>query len=125
MRSLTFLLIFVAAATASAQTQPTTNAVTVVGSVEPYWSADLYPRATGYIADVKADIGDHVKKGQLLATIDAPELEKELNAKRALAKASQASIQQFQTALEVARRRADAAHAQQKLTDATLKRQEE
>src|SRR5207302_320971 len=64
------------------------------------------------------DIGDHVKKGQVLVVIDAPELVKELAAKRAMAKAAEAAIAQAQTSLQVAR-------AQQKLSDATLKRQQQ
>jgi RND family efflux transporter MFP subunit len=38
------------------------------------------------------DIGDHVKKGQLLATIETPELDAELNAARAQLKTSEAQV---------------------------------
>jgi len=112
---------------AQGQTNPTTGpaSITVIGSIEPFWSADQFAKTAGYASEIKADIGDHVKKGQVLAVIDAPELVNELNAKRAMAKAAQAVIVQAQTSLEVARKRFDAARAQQKLSDATLKRQEQ
>jgi RND family efflux transporter MFP subunit len=41
----------------------------------PFEKAELFAKANGYIKTIKADIGDRVQKGQILATIDAPELE--------------------------------------------------
>src|ERR1700746_2210978 len=40
--------------------------------------ADLFAKVTGYLSDVRVDIGDHVKAGQILAVIDIPELEQQL-----------------------------------------------
>jgi len=40
----------------------------------PYEQADLSARVQGYIREMKVDIGDHVKKGQVLAVVDAPEV---------------------------------------------------
>lgn len=40
----------------------------------PMEKAEIYPKVTGYIASVKVDIGDRVKKGQVLATLEAPEM---------------------------------------------------
>ena len=40
----------------------------------PYERAEIFAKANGYIKTIKTDIGDHVQKGQVLATIDAPEL---------------------------------------------------
>jgi len=34
--------------------------------------ADLFAKVTGYLSDVRVDIGDHVKAGQVLAVIDIP-----------------------------------------------------
>jgi multidrug resistance efflux pump len=100
--------------------------------VDAFWSADLYAKSSGYVAAVHADIGDRVKKGDLLAVIDVPELQAELTAaqatltaKQELSKAAAAAVEQSQTALEVARRQAAGAKAEQELADTTLKRQEE
>ena len=54
------------------------------GSALPLLEAGLYPRATGYIKTRLVDIGDRVQEGQLLAVIDAPDLDDQL----ALAKAN-------------------------------------
>ncbi len=35
----------------------------------------IFPKVNGYVKDVKVDIGSHVKRGQLLMTLEAPELE--------------------------------------------------
>ena len=40
--------------------------------------ADLFAKVTGYLSDVRVDIGDHVKAGQVLAVIDIPELQQQL-----------------------------------------------
>jgi acetyl/propionyl-CoA carboxylase alpha subunit len=40
--------------------------------------ADLFAKVSGYLSDVRVDIGDHVKAGQVLAVIDIPEMEQEL-----------------------------------------------
>jgi RND family efflux transporter MFP subunit len=48
------------------------------GTLEAYETADLYPKVSGYLAEVRVDIGDHVKAGQVLAVISLPETEKQL-----------------------------------------------
>jgi RND family efflux transporter MFP subunit len=40
-----------------------------------YQEVDIFPKVNGYVKTVSVDIGSHVKKGQLLMTLEAPELE--------------------------------------------------
>ncbi|HSC36995.1 MAG TPA: biotin/lipoyl-binding protein, partial [Chitinophagaceae bacterium] len=40
----------------------------------PYEQADISARVQGYIREMKVDIGDRVHKGQVLAVVDAPEV---------------------------------------------------
>jgi membrane fusion protein, multidrug efflux system len=40
----------------------------------PLERAEIYAKVSGYINDFKADIGDHIKKGEMLITLDAPEV---------------------------------------------------
>ena len=79
--------------------------------------ADLFAKVTGYLSDVRVDIGDHVKAGQVLAVIDIPELEQQLAE-------DQAQLASKQSALETARRQVDHDRANRTLQDITLKRQE-
>ncbi len=60
-------------------------------SVHAFQQATLYARTSGYVSRIHADIGDQVRVGQLLAEIDVPELDRELQqaqAARAQAKAN-------------------------------------
>ena len=79
--------------------------------------ADLFAKVTGYLSDVRVDIGDHVKAGQILAVIDIPELERQLAEDKA-------QLASKQSALETARRQVDHDRANRTLQDITLKRQE-
>jgi multidrug efflux pump subunit AcrA (membrane-fusion protein) len=75
--------------------------LTVPGTTSPITEAYIYARANGYLRKRFVDIGDHVKKGQLLALIDAPDLDAQVDqAREQLRQAeSQVSQQQAQLAL--------------------------
>src|SRR6266446_4582491 len=47
-------------------------------TLEAFEEADLFAKVSGYLSDVRVDIGDHVKAGQVLAVIDVPEMKQEL-----------------------------------------------
>jgi RND family efflux transporter MFP subunit len=48
------------------------------GTLRGYVESPIYARATGYLLHWYADIGMHVKQGQLLAELDTPEIDQEL-----------------------------------------------
>jgi RND family efflux transporter MFP subunit len=62
------------------------------GQTAAWYETTIYARVNGYVAKWLVDIGDHVKKGQVLATIETPELDAELSASRAQLEASQAQV---------------------------------
>ena len=62
------------------------------GETAAWFETTIYARVNGYVAKWLVDIGDHVKKGQLLATIETPELDAELAAARAQLKTSEAQV---------------------------------
>jgi multidrug efflux pump subunit AcrA (membrane-fusion protein) len=47
-------------------------------TLEAFEETDLFAKISGYLSDVRVDIGDHVKAGQVLSVIDIPEMEQEL-----------------------------------------------
>src|SRR5260370_31492375 len=53
--------------------------ITVPASVQSIETVEIYSLITGYLGKQFADIGDRVKKGQLLASIEAPILVKEVH----------------------------------------------
>ncbi|WP_210521414.1 efflux RND transporter periplasmic adaptor subunit [Hymenobacter terricola] len=54
-------------------TQPA-QALSLPGELESYYQTDIFPRVSSYVRTLHADIGDHVRAGQVLAELDAPEL---------------------------------------------------
>jgi RND family efflux transporter MFP subunit len=73
------------------------------GSVLPLQETSVYARANGYVRRWLVDIGDHVKKGQVLALLDVPDIDEELRQAQAVANQARAGIAQAKTQLELAR----------------------
>jgi RND family efflux transporter MFP subunit len=55
-----------------------TRTLTLPGNIQPFNRAAIYARVNGYVKSWEHDIGVHVKAGQVLATIDAPDLDQQL-----------------------------------------------
>lgn len=106
--------------------------VSAPATVSAFWSTDLNAKTSGYVSEVKADIGDRVNKGQVLALLYVPELEKNLvqakatlAAKQQMKKAADAAVAQAQQVLAVARSQIEGYRAELALQQITLKRQQE
>jgi RND family efflux transporter MFP subunit len=70
------------------------RALSLPGSVQPLEETTVYARASGYVRKWHADIGDHVKADELLAELDTPELDQELDQARAQLGQAQAALVQ-------------------------------
>jgi RND family efflux transporter MFP subunit len=53
--------------------------LTIPAEFRPYVEAQLNAKVSGFLKDITVDFGDKVKAGQLLATLEVPELQDELN----------------------------------------------
>jgi RND family efflux transporter MFP subunit len=82
--------------------------VSLPGTTLAFEAANIYARASGYILKRYVDIGDHVKPGQLLAEITAPEVE--------------AQVAQYQNSLQQAQATQRQNEAQRASTEVTSKR---
>jgi len=60
--------------------KPTVSAQEIIlpGNVQPFITSPIYSRTNGYLKKWYFDIGAHVKRGQLLAVIDTPEVDQQL-----------------------------------------------
>ena len=76
-----------------AQKETEAAVVTLPAAITAYQDTPIYARTTGYIAKWTADIGDRVKAGQVLAVIDGPDLDQELNQARANLVLAQANLE--------------------------------
>jgi len=53
--------------------------ITIPAEFRPYTEVELHAKVSGYLQQMNVDFGDRVKAGQLLATIEIPELKDELD----------------------------------------------
>lgn len=113
-------------------TTPKARVVEVPGTVEAFAQADLYSMVSGYVTDVKADIGDSVTAGKVLAVIAQPEREQDLLEAQAIVKSREASLQateaaiaQSRAALDTAKRQLERYRAESSLRETTLRRKQE
>ena len=73
------------------------------GETAAWYESTIYARVNGYVSKWLVDIGDHVKKGQVLAIIETPELDAELEAARAQLRSSQSQVVARQAEAEFSR----------------------
>jgi multidrug efflux pump subunit AcrA (membrane-fusion protein) len=89
--------------------------ISLPGSITSVSEASIFARAAGYVSKRYADIGDRVKAGQLLAQIEAPDLDQQVAQARAQVAQAKQLLGQAKAALIQAQ-------AQRDLAVATLKR---
>jgi RND family efflux transporter MFP subunit len=70
------------------------------GNIQAVTEAPILARASGYVKKRYADIGDHVTAGQVLAEIEAPELNQQIQQAKAAVDQADAAYQQAQASLE-------------------------
>jgi RND family efflux transporter MFP subunit len=81
---------------------PPTQALVLPGETAAWYAATIYARVNGYIEHWSNDIGDHVKKGEVLATIETPDLDAELHSAKVKLKLSEDQVLVKQAQLEFA-----------------------
>lgn len=86
-----------------AKQSPPTRTLTLPASLRANASADLFAQVTGYVRERKADIGDRVAAGDVLAVLDVPLLDEQLNSARAALTEAEATAEVLKRNLELAR----------------------
>ncbi len=102
-------------AVARATSEPMTREVVLTGEFRPYQSVELHAKVAGYLKQINVDVGDQVKAGQLLGTIEIPEINDDLAHAEAEGRRSAAEIDRAKS--ELAR-----AEASKSLVDLSYKR---
>jgi len=74
------------------QTAPT-DEIILPGNVQPFITSPIYSRTNGYLKKWYFDIGAHVKQGQLLAVIETPEVDQQLQQARSNLLTAQANLE--------------------------------
>lgn len=100
------------AATAIAySTNANAQTIRVPATVQGDQMADLYAKLGGFVRTVRVDIGDEVTEGQILAEIDAPEMEKQLAQKQSMLVLAEAESDQALAKVEEAKAHLEALNA--------------
>jgi multidrug efflux pump subunit AcrA (membrane-fusion protein) len=87
---------------ATVKANPGMVSVALPGTTAAFADANIYARATGYIAHRNVDIGDHVKQGELLAQLAVPEIDDQISQNEAMLTRLKASLQQAEANLRLA-----------------------
>jgi RND family efflux transporter MFP subunit len=72
---------------------------TLPGTIQAMDETAIYARADGYLKRRLADIGDHVRAGQVLAEIETPELDQQVRQARAALEQTRAAVLRQRAAL--------------------------
>ena len=73
-----------------------TQEILLPGTTQAFTDAPIFARTNGYVRGWYVDIGAHVKQGQLLAEIETPEVDQQLQQARADLETAQANLRQAQ-----------------------------
>jgi RND family efflux transporter MFP subunit len=76
----------------------------------PYQDIDVMAKVAGYVRSIPVDIGDHVRRGQVLAMLDVPELQDEVMKAKAQVLAAEANVTTARSAITRAQAGANMAH---------------
>jgi HlyD family secretion protein len=101
--------------------KPEGKTLEIKGYAEAYEKADLYAKITGYVDKWTVDIGDRVRKGQLLAKLAVPELEQEYQQKKAQLAQAEVGVEQARRSVQVLEAAIKGAKSQIEETEAGLK----
>jgi HlyD family secretion protein len=91
------------------------------GSVQAFESVHLYSGVSGYLKTQTVDIGDRVKKGQVLAAVDVPDLQKQVQRAKAGLSQARARVKQMAAHVDSAKAELDAARTTIPQTEAVAK----
>jgi RND family efflux transporter MFP subunit len=84
------------------QSAPSESIFSIPGDLQALYTASIFSRTNGYVEKRFVDIGSHVKAGELLALVSAPEVDRQLDQVRASATQADAALQEATASLQQA-----------------------
>jgi RND family efflux transporter MFP subunit len=85
----------------------TQDGIDLPGDLQALIESPIFARADGYLKTRYAELGDHVKAGQLMAELETPELDQQIAQARAVSAQGQSTLKEMQADLELARAHRD------------------
>jgi RND family efflux transporter MFP subunit len=86
------------------------RSLALTAEFEPFQEIDVMAKVTGYVKVINVDIGDRVREGQVIATLEIPEMQDELTRAAAAIDEAQAELAAARDELERAQSAHEAAH---------------
>ena len=93
-------------AVAKASTEDLSHGLVLTAEFKPYQEVDVMAKVAGYVKEINVDVGDRVSQGQLLATLEIPEMADDLRRADAAVVRARAEVARAQDE----QRRAESAH---------------
>ena len=87
-----------------------TKTVVLTAEFRPFQEVEIHAKVAGYVKEINVDVGDRVKAGQTLATLEVPEMADDVARATASIRRSQAEVQHAQDQLTQAEAAHEAAH---------------
>jgi RND family efflux transporter MFP subunit len=97
-------------AVVKASRQSLTSTLEIASEFQPFQEIDVYAKESGYIQKLYVDWGTHVKQGQLLALLEIPELQQQLQGDEAAVHRSEQNLERAHEQLTQAESSYDVAH---------------
>ena len=91
---------------AKASTEDLSHGLVLTAEFKPYQEVDVMAKVAGYVKKINVDVGDRVKQGQLLATLEIPEMADDLTRADAAVDRAKAEVARAKDELQ----RAESAH---------------
>ncbi len=82
----------VSVAVTKATRKPMQQHLTVSSELVPYQEIDVYAKESGYVTKLNVDYGTHVKKGDIMAVLEIPEMAQTINADKAAIQAADEQV---------------------------------
>jgi RND family efflux transporter MFP subunit len=108
---------------AKVSTEDLSHAMVLTAEFRPYQEIDVMAKVAGYIKEIRVDVGDRVKLGELLATLEVPEMADDLKRANASVVRAKSDVARAKDELQRAESAHDIAHlSYQRLSAAAEKK---
>ena len=98
--------------TAVVKLQPVAQRLTLSSELVPFQEIDVYAKVPGYVKELNVDFGSHVHKGQIMAVLEVPELQAQLDEDQAAIRAQQDQVARAESEVGRAKAQHNMVHLQ-------------
>ena len=98
--------------TAIVKLRPVAQRLTLSSELVPFQEIEVYAKEAGYVKELNVDYGSHVRKGQIMAVLEVPELQAQLDEDTAAIRAQQDQVARAESEVGRAKAQHNMVHLQ-------------